>query len=72
MHPRMLYEVVERCRQREREGDCPSNAPFSVEALESAVIELAKPGRAPFPLLFDNAWLNAKIKTDPDIDADNK
>ena len=41
MHELMLREIVKRCRQREAEGDCPTEAAFSVEQLEDAVIELA-------------------------------
>lgn len=41
MHELMLNEVVGVCRQREREGDCPTVKAFGVEALEDAVIELA-------------------------------
>lgn len=41
MHPLMLKEVIEVCKQRSREGDCPTVKPFSVEQLEDAVVQLA-------------------------------
>lgn len=37
----MLIEIIERCRQRQAEGDRPTVKAFSVEQLEDAVIELA-------------------------------
>lgn len=41
MHDLMLKAIVERCRQRISEGDCPTVSPFSVEQLEHAVDQLA-------------------------------
>jgi len=40
MHELILREVVATCRQRQREGDCPSIPPFPVEVLEDAVVQL--------------------------------
>lgn len=42
MHELMLREVVKRCRQRESEGDRPTEPAFSVEQLEDAVNQLAR------------------------------
>ena len=41
MHKEMLREVVKRCKQRQREGDCPTVDAFSAETLEDAVIQLS-------------------------------
>jgi uncharacterized protein (UPF0548 family) len=41
MHDAMLKEVVKVCRQRQRDGDCPSVKAFGVETLEDAVVQLA-------------------------------
>jgi len=67
----MLHEVVERCRQRDREGDSPTVEAFSVEILENAILELAKM-REPrtFRLKFNAAWLENKIRTDPNSDCE--
>lgn len=54
MHPMMLNAIVERCRQRQAQGDCPDEPAFSTEQLEDAVIELAA-GR------FDDAELDAGV-----------
>lgn len=55
MHELMLKEVIKTCRQREREGDCPTVKAFSVEILEGAVIQLAD---------------RLKIVLDPDTESD--
>lgn len=41
MHEMMLNSVIERCLNRQQQGDCPSDPPFSVEQLEDAVVILA-------------------------------
>ena len=41
MHSKMLDEVVALCRRRQAQGDCPTDAPMSVEVLEDAIVQLA-------------------------------
>ena len=41
MHTQLLELVIERCRERQREGDKPTKPPYSVEQLEDAVTQLA-------------------------------
>lgn len=55
MHEAALQEVIRICRQREREGDCPTVKAFPVETLENAVIQLAD---------------RLKIVLDPDTESD--
>lgn len=55
MHEAALQEVIRVCRQRDREGDCPTVKAFDVETLEGAVIQLAD---------------RLKIILDPDTESD--
>jgi hypothetical protein len=41
MHPMLTEEIVKVCRQREKDGDCPTVEAPGRETLEFAVIELA-------------------------------
>ena len=73
MHPAAVRAIVTVCRQREREGDHPTVACPSIEALEGCVLELARqverllpPEPPPFRLLIDNETLVRQIAADPD------
>ena len=41
MHPLSLAKVIESVRRRIAQGDCPTEAPFSREQLENAIVTLA-------------------------------
>ncbi len=42
MHPLMLKSIVDTCRTRIADGDCPTQPPCAVEHLEEAIVELAR------------------------------
>lgn len=43
MHTLLLTKIVELCRRRQKQGDYPTEASASVEALENAVVQLSEP-----------------------------
>jgi len=42
MHESMLQLVIARCKQRIKQGDCPTVNAFTTEQLEEAVVELSR------------------------------
>lgn len=65
MHKLAVKAVVEHCRKRAADGDCPARAPLPVEALEDAILELAREP-PPFKLLTNQDRLRREIASDPD------
>ncbi|MGE4085966.1 MAG: hypothetical protein AB7H93_23520 [Vicinamibacterales bacterium] len=50
MHTALLNRVIDTCRRRVREGDCPVTPACPVESLEDAVLTLAVEAREGLPI----------------------
>lgn len=65
MHDLALKEVVWVCRQRQREGDCPTVEALAVEVLEDAVCQLSRQVEVATPAevktLFSAEWVKRKV-----------
>ncbi|KFB66860.1 hypothetical protein [Candidatus Accumulibacter vicinus] len=60
MHPELLKDIVELCKQRQAQGDYPTEAIADAEVLENAIVQLATLPALPKPRVLASGTIAGK------------